>query len=461
MSRAWLGLLFAVLRIAAHLYYQKDDVVSDEAADEEIITYRKRALQHLDFQPGDKSGMHVIQGMLIHIEAESLRSLDSDASIYVSFGKVVRLALLSGLHRDPSSMKGISPFMAEMRRRLWMCVIHLDILISAQVGMPTMVPLSNANTQPPRNLRNDDIDEDTIELPASRPLDHITNLSLPLAKNALVSVCGRIALYLQDEHVPSNIVTELDHDLKAAWKTVPEYFRVQPLSQSLTDPSHVIMWRYAVEQVYWTSLLLLHRKHVFISSDITAGGSRSDPHERDCIDAALKLLQYQAELHQETQPPGRLYHLKHPARFSTKNDYFLAAVFICLELNSKTVSLKSTGSKDSYREVEMLAALENTYHVLQEIGHESAEALRASKILLVMLKKLRPTYEIEMGLTLASQSSYTHEGVEMLDCKLLIHLNYRFTLTHCRYPKPRINSNRFVVFGVSFQRCLFHQARGC
>jgi hypothetical protein len=135
VSRAWLGLLFAVLRIAAHLYYQKD-----EAADEEILTYRRSALENLDFQPGDKSGMHVIQGMLIHTEAESLRSLDSDSSIYVSFGKVVRLALLSGLHRDPSSMKDISPFMAEMRRRLWMCVVHLDILISAQVGMPTNGP---------------------------------------------------------------------------------------------------------------------------------------------------------------------------------------------------------------------------------------------------------------------------------------------------------------------------------
>lgn len=420
MSRAWLGLLFAVLRIAAQLYYQKDDVVvSREAADEEILRYRKNALENLDFQPGDKGGMHVIQGMIIHIEAESLRSLDSDASIYVSFGKVVRLALLSGLHRDPSSMKDISPFMAEMRRRLWMCVVHLDILISAQVGMPTMVPLSNANTQPPRNLRNEDLDEETTELPASRPLDHITNLSLPLAKNALVSVCGRIALYLQDEHVPSNIVTQLDHDLKAAWEAVPDYFRVRPLGQSLTDPSHVIMWRYAVEQVYWTSLLLLHRKHVFTSSDIAGHGPETkgpDPHERDCIDAAIKLLQYQAELHQETQPSGRLYHLKHPARFSTKNDYFLAAVFICLELNSRAVSLKATGSKSDYRELEMLAALENTYHVWQEIGRESSEALKASNILLVMLKKLRPIYEVEMDLTVLLQSSYV-EGAGIIDCK--------------------------------------------
>jgi hypothetical protein len=281
-----------------------------------------------------------------------------------------------------------------------------------------MVPLSNANTQPPRNLRNDDLDEDTIELPDSRPLDHITNLSLPLAKNALVGVCGRIASYLQDEHVPSNIVTQLDHDLKAAWESVPDYFRVHPLGQSLTDPSHVIMWRYAVEQVYWTSLLLLHRKHVFTGPD-NAGGPKNkepDPHERDCIDAALKLLQYQAELHQETQPSGRLYHLKHPARFSTKNDYFLAAVFICLELNSRTVSLKSTGSKDSYRELEMLAALENTYHVWQEIGHESPEALKASNILLVMLSKLRPIYEVEVASTVPLQSAYIEQAAGLIDC---------------------------------------------
>lgn len=189
-------------------------------------------------------------------------------------------------------MKDISPFMAEMRRRLWMCVVHLDILISAQVGMPTMVPLSNANTQPPRNLRNDDLDEDTTELPASRPLDHLTILSLPLAQNALVSVCGRIALYLQDENVPSNIVTELDHDLKIAWEAVPDSFRVHPFRQSLTDPSHVIMWFFAVEHVYWTSLLLLHRKHVFTSYDIAGHEPKnkgSDPHGRDCIEAALKL----------------------------------------------------------------------------------------------------------------------------------------------------------------------------
>lgn len=162
------------------------------------------------------------------------------------------------------------------------------------------------------------------------------------------------------QHVPSNIVTELDHDLKTAWEAVSDYFRVRPLGQSLTDPRHVIVWRYAVEQVYWTSLLLLHRKHVFTSYVIAGHEPKNkgpDPHESDCIDAALKLLQYQAELHQETQPSGRLYHLKHPARFSTKNDYFLAAVFICLELNSRAVSLKPTGSKDTYRELEMLTGL--------------------------------------------------------------------------------------------------------
>lgn len=62
------------------------------------------------------------------------------------------------------------------------------------------------------------------------------------------------------------------------------------------------------------------------------------------------------------------------------------------------MSLKATGSKDSYRELEMLTALETTYQVWQDIGYESSEALKASNILLVMLKKLRPIYEGRNGL---------------------------------------------------------------
>jgi len=51
-------------------------------------------------------------------------------------GKLYRAALKMGLHKEPSTFPQVSPFEAELRRRLFATIIELDILASTAAGLP-------------------------------------------------------------------------------------------------------------------------------------------------------------------------------------------------------------------------------------------------------------------------------------------------------------------------------------
>lgn len=54
-------------------------------------------------------------------------------------GCLVRSAILMGLHHDPSQFRSISVFQGEMRRKLWVTVVELDLQMSMHCGAPAMV----------------------------------------------------------------------------------------------------------------------------------------------------------------------------------------------------------------------------------------------------------------------------------------------------------------------------------
>lgn len=404
VSKAWLGLLFSMLRLSAQTSQQLPNSSSSSppVMNDAVSTFRLCALRCLTLDDYAKADIHLLQGILTHLEAEYFQSLDPQANFYILTGTTVRVALMIGLHRDPSHHRKFTTFESEMRRRLWLCIVHGDILLSFQMGLPSMIPAGQSDTGRPRNLRDDDFDEDTTELPASRPVDGTTTMAFYLAKAPVLEVFGRIASHVQTvSPTDDEAVVELDAELRAAHDSVPAYYLVRPIEESLIDPAYIIMRRFAIDQIYLTGLCILHRKGLVAArSDARYSSSR-----KSCVDAAMTLLDYQAVRDRETKPGGRLSGLGGTMLSITKNDWLLAAMLICLDLHL-SMTTPSDLSSDIHiwgrdRHEEMSRALESSYYIWKEYSQESVEALKATEALAAMLARLRP----DLGITTKYGSS--------------------------------------------------------
>ncbi|EAQ86867.1 hypothetical protein CHGG_08120 [Chaetomium globosum CBS 148.51] len=104
-------------------------------------------------------------------------------------GSMTQDAVSVGLHREPSHMcDKISPFNQEMRRRIWATIQSYDLQASFDHGLPSILCSLHYDVNPPRNIDDDEFDEDTKELPPSHPptdytfssYQHISRHSLPL-----------------------------------------------------------------------------------------------------------------------------------------------------------------------------------------------------------------------------------------------------------------------------------------
>ncbi|PHH82702.1 hypothetical protein CDD83_3192 [Cordyceps sp. RAO-2017] len=81
-------------------------------------------------------------------------------------GALIQDGIAVGLHREPSHMAGrISVYNQEMRRRIWATVQEFDMQASFDHGLPTLLSQLHYDTDPPRNLDDDDFGEETTALP--------------------------------------------------------------------------------------------------------------------------------------------------------------------------------------------------------------------------------------------------------------------------------------------------------
>ncbi|KAK0662550.1 hypothetical protein QBC41DRAFT_235018, partial [Cercophora samala] len=105
-------------------------------------------------------------------------------------GAMTQDAISVGLHREPSHMRSdkITPFQQEMRRRIWATIQSYDLQASFDHGLPSILSSLHYDVNPPHNIDDDEFDEDTKELPPSKPpttytyssYQHLSRQSLPL-----------------------------------------------------------------------------------------------------------------------------------------------------------------------------------------------------------------------------------------------------------------------------------------
>ncbi|KFZ20224.1 hypothetical protein V502_03260 [Pseudogymnoascus sp. VKM F-4520 (FW-2644)] len=162
------------------------------------------------------------------------------SSIYLFRERIVQCLV------DPKHFSEIPAFAGEMRRRVWATIFQIDIGFSALAGLPRMIKPQQCDTEEPRNLLDSDFDENTLELPQSRPESEVTPVLFLLAKNRIISVGGLISDLAHDiRPYPYTELMRFEKLLRDTRNSLPASLRWQPLSQSITESPQTLMQRYS------------------------------------------------------------------------------------------------------------------------------------------------------------------------------------------------------------------------
>ena len=357
---------------------------------EMIRTYRGCCAQCLVLSDYVKPGPYTVETLLIYMEGEFILSKDDQGLCYVLVGNAVRLALRMGLHRDPTKVGGkITIFQGEFRRRVWHLLVQIDLLVSFHIGLPGMVQAIESDTFYPRNLRDEDLNEDLTELPPSRPESERTPMSYTICKGRICHVFGKIATQANLLLLPSyEEVMKVDQQLLDAGAQVPQFLRMKSLELSITDSPELIIQRFSIALLYQKCRCVLHRKYLTKEKDCpTFSYSR-----RVGLEAAMELLSYQASIHQAALPGGPLSKDRWFLSSLSMHDFLLAAmiVYYCAAQVSQGNPHNYCSPSEEFQNLhqDMVTALQKSHAVWADTKTMSTDSKKAFKAVGVMLKNL-------------------------------------------------------------------------
>ena len=408
----WLGLLFSMICLATRFQKFLEDEPRRmdqpvQPAQGFVRIYRQKVAQCLVLGNYTKSVPFTIETLVLYFMIEHFNCEDTQVGTWILLGIIVRTAMRMGYHRDASHYPRISPFHAEMRRRSWAMIVQLDLITSSQVGLSRMIKPWQSDTAEPRNILDDDFDEDLTELPTPRPDTDLTPMVYFLMKNKLLSVCATISDLTASTRPPSYAgVMRMDQLLHEARRAIPPGLQLRPISKSITHNSDIVIKRIYLALVFHNAQRVLHRKYLLPArSNTQYAYSR-----QSCVEGALQILQHQSTLNQETQPGGQLYRDRWKVSSLVNHYFLLAATILCLDLDRSMMAGSSTchhgEAMDSARDEKVIQALHESYRIWLQSSSSSREAQKAVQVLKIMLGKARKSKD-------TSTSEFSEEGFDL------------------------------------------------
>ncbi|CAK7263552.1 hypothetical protein SEPCBS57363_000616 [Sporothrix epigloea] len=323
-----------------------------------------------------------VEALLLNTHVCFMQGRDSNTPQWATFGVVVRLAQRLGYHQVDApggarlgiGGRRLTPFEAEMRRRVWYFVESFDLLYSFQFGMPTVVHEDEVATDPPQNLRDDDFDETMQELPPARPPNDYTVALYFAVKLKLIRLLRqvlRVAMWRTDEAKELDkqsykaVVTRITQELRWSYTTLPAQLRMPMHIRDCPfgDTTPEIMHRLAIEMMHHKSVCILLRQSLSRTASGENGDgctkksgftvAETDMQRQACLVSALRILDLHTEFEYETCPglettatgdeietslpggcrgAGRLTADRHMLSPLAMQNFLLAATILCLDL---------------------------------------------------------------------------------------------------------------------------------
>jgi len=302
-----------------------------------------------------------------------------------------------------------------MRRRLWASIRCLDLLFSAQAGMPPIVRPHDTNTKIPRNLYDDELHEDMRTLPPSRSENENTPSLYLINRTRLVYKLGDAIDLTQSMVCPQyEDIMKLDQEARDLHDNISPHLRLRTMDESARDQSSVIMQRFTLDLLYLKTICVLHRKFLVYARR----HQKFHYSRRVCIDASMTMLQHQATLHRECQPGGRLRGVKWFISSLTTVDFLLAAMIVSSDLYH-TVTAEREGHPSPNevlwthdRRDEMISALETAVGIWEGLKDQSMEAYKAHATLSVMLTSLKQGQMMRQSQSFSAVPPFTSATME-------------------------------------------------
>lgn len=273
-----------------------------------------------------------------------------------------------------------------MRRRTWTFLRQADILISFQVGLPSMLGLNPFQCPTPLNLRDEDFDERCIALPQALPDSEATQISFLIAKSKLAFGFARAVENINSANsMQCRRVLEIDRELRDIYDSVPDHYKLGRLSSE--DSLILTSSRFVLSSIHHKSLCVVHSR--FLEK------GKTDPRylysRKVCLTSAMSLLRFQAIQNQKIPVDGHMRSLTNYQTSLAIHDYLLAATIISAELCS---SLRRSNSAHQLSpgvpsQTEMIKALQLSAQIFSQMGDQSMEAYKAGDVLGMLTRKLR------------------------------------------------------------------------
>ncbi|KAH6652710.1 fungal-specific transcription factor domain protein [Truncatella angustata] len=384
----WLGLLFTLMCLATQFqsYRLKPAVDTPETSSPEkdlqqtAETFRQKIVQCLVLGNYTKGGPYVLQTLMLYVAAELFLSNDAEMGVWILLGTIVQLAMQMGYHRDPKHFKGRSPFASEMHRRVWATIVELDLGISAQMGLPRLIRPWQADTMEPSNLQDHDFDKYTVELPPSRPETDLTPMLFRLVRGRMLTAIGAIWDFATDTRPYTyEAVIEMDARLQDAHACIPNCLKWRSIALCIADTPQTVMQKVSLEIIVHRASIVLHRRYLHcLPTDSKEIHSR-----QKCLDAALKLLEYQQILQDKTEFLGQLYHERWRVSSLVKHDFLLATSILCSYLQQVKKDIHNGIGNEPVNTIR--EALRKSHAIWLRSSDSSKEAQKAAEAVSIVL----------------------------------------------------------------------------
>jgi Fungal specific transcription factor domain len=399
----WIGLLFCILSLSVQFWKLSNKslsgILSDQALrdpQDAINNYREKTVQCLVLGNYTEPGPYTVETLLLYYVSDHFRSSDAQFGTWMVFSLVVRAAMRLGYHRDASHFPKISVFRGEIQRRLWHMIVHLDLINSLQVGLPRMIRDNSFDTQEPRNLLDEDFDEQSTQLPPSRPNDELTSIVYSNAKHHITDVFGMIVDQSNSINpISYEEVMRLDKLLHERQACLPELLKAMTIEDLNSGVPQDRIRKFSIDLTFQKARCVLHRKW-FFPKKFTA--IYPYPYSmKACLDASMRIIQTQIVINDETGPGKALHDHKWKTSSLITHDFLLAAMLLCLYLgysidaeNTEQANLQAqTGIRVQWERDDILRNLQRTYAIWEEMSSASKDAKKVAKALKSMLSRVR------------------------------------------------------------------------
>lgn len=255
-------------------------------------------------------------------------------------GSLIREAILMGFHRDPSNFSHLSPYWAEMRKRLWLTIVELELQASLYNGAPLAISWDEFDCPPPSNIEDEDLTINSAHLPSPKPSTTATRMTFLIALSQTLQARMEVSRAINRVRltVPYEEVMSMSESLSKGLADAPPELRSISTDGPPAGPdgSCPEFQRSFFLFLNYRCLLALHRPFFLRPAE-----TRDEPFvfsRRACVQISLALLA-QLEYTPRSNPNDQLVnsdtacpHILQLKGGMFRDDIFHAAITVCYEL---------------------------------------------------------------------------------------------------------------------------------